>query len=1033
MPLITIPQDATRPASSLSNRPSSRISQRPVSRLSQLSVVKQSRLAPLVRTLVKQITGAEEESNPGDFQEALGIAVRHIDSLKQSATAELSHIDAQIKGHITKARINVHDVLADAIHNTYSTLKKCMIQPSTFGAAIKTSTIPTIVEFLLHLSSSPDKPTLAYALYISQRTDPEQSKVESTWLKILNEEPFEGQHWEGAYGLPSGSIVKTWDSENSETDLSFEESDDCKYQADTSSGSDDDPNEIKSRPIPDSLAHKIPSLSNKALENRFTVQKISSLQYWNGMRPQSSQDPQFNLNRPWTLGPISDRILKSPVTLERALIYIEEIHAIREVLFLLQGLPSVLFNQDNDTVTIVPHWRVSHLTHTAQTSILNVFASSVTVMKYLRSLPSEIILSERSPTFQAFMAGVARQLQKFDTWCSDLETQIGSDSPLPEGSDMEATSLLQFRHQLEKRISHIFDDLSRVKHMWESRPATTKFPGQIINALWQCLKLRQTFQDQVTIQALWEVLKTTVEPLWLNLGQWLKNGIPIDLGLEEGESKLIPTWNVGECFIRINPLIDAAASDFWEAKYTLQRNPAHAEMVENPVPSFLVDIANDILAAGKAVGLIRAMNLSHLLKSDWFESWGTFEAATSAILNQEIDVHIQQTVFNILMTPCRTAQNILSRVLIDESHLWKHLGNMEAICLMTRGDVMGQFSERLFRKMDSSHYAWHDYHFVNAAFRDITKMDRSINPSLVTFSYKTNRDRKLDRTIAAIDGLTVEYVVPFPLVYLFGSESSASYSSLFCFLLQIQRSKFVLDQISLNKVNTQFSKERPFLTTFYLIRWKLSSFINVNKMHVIDVSIQQFHSSLLSATSLDEMINLHRMHLKRLLHCVFLQENVRDSTCFEFATECVYKTSALHRAILSILNLSLRLNDCLGSHKANDYDFSRSSAPLKASLARRSNLRQRHQRVDVIGFTEAMPAVESSDSDESEGEPDSEGFEISVLAKEETDGLEALNQINKELDSLTSFVRRGVQILASGVTDASDAFGILAFLLEGET
>lgn len=114
---------------------------------------------------------------------------------------------------------------------------------------------------------------------------------------------------------------------------------------------------------------------------------------------------------------------------------------------------------------------------------------------------------------------------------------------------------------------------------------------------------------------------------------------------------------------------------------------------------------------------------------------------------------------------------------------------------------------------------------MNAAFRKAAKLDHLINPSLVTFSYKTIRDRTVDRTVTAIEGLSVEYAVPFPLVYLFGSESSTSYSQIFCFLLQIQRSKSVLDQISLNKVNAQFSKQRPFLMTFYLIRWRLSWFV----------------------------------------------------------------------------------------------------------------------------------------------------------------------------------------------------------------
>ncbi|KAK0453053.1 hypothetical protein EV421DRAFT_1761696 [Armillaria borealis] len=40
-----------------------------------------------------------------------------------------------------------------------------------------------------------------------------------TWKKILEEEPFEGEHWEGVYGLPPGS-VKNWREPDSQSDVS---------------------------------------------------------------------------------------------------------------------------------------------------------------------------------------------------------------------------------------------------------------------------------------------------------------------------------------------------------------------------------------------------------------------------------------------------------------------------------------------------------------------------------------------------------------------------------------------------------------------------------------------------------------------------------------------------------------------------------------------------------------------------------------------------------------------------------------------
>ena len=42
-----------------------------------------------------------------------------------------------------------------------------------------------------------------------------------TWAEILAEEPFQGQHWEGVYGLPPGSTVEGWEAQSSGSDPSL--------------------------------------------------------------------------------------------------------------------------------------------------------------------------------------------------------------------------------------------------------------------------------------------------------------------------------------------------------------------------------------------------------------------------------------------------------------------------------------------------------------------------------------------------------------------------------------------------------------------------------------------------------------------------------------------------------------------------------------------------------------------------------------------------------------------------------------------
>ena len=59
-------------------------------------------------------------------------------------------------------------------------------------------------------SPSPD-PSVARD-YLHFLRNPGKPASTLTWKDILDEEPFEGQHWEGVYGLPPGSTVEGWET-----------------------------------------------------------------------------------------------------------------------------------------------------------------------------------------------------------------------------------------------------------------------------------------------------------------------------------------------------------------------------------------------------------------------------------------------------------------------------------------------------------------------------------------------------------------------------------------------------------------------------------------------------------------------------------------------------------------------------------------------------------------------------------------------------------------------------------------------------
>ena len=131
---------------------------------------------------------------------------------------------------------------------------------------------------------------------------------------------------------------------------------------------------------------------------------------------------------------------------------------------------------------------------------------------------------------------------------------------------------------------------------------------------------------------------------------------------------------------------------------------------------------------------------------------------------------------------------------------------------------------------------WNDFHFINSAFRDVVALysgrsrTRWIDASLVRFSFPqrgggAGPERNIAQTVRALDGLLVEYAVPFPLTYVFGPRTMRVYSAVFTLVLQVRRAKSVLERILVRgglMTGKQLDGE---MKMFYAMRGRLSWFV----------------------------------------------------------------------------------------------------------------------------------------------------------------------------------------------------------------
>ena len=124
--------------------------------------------------------------------------------------------------------------------------------------------------------------------------------------------------------------------------------------------------------------------------------------------------------------------------------------------------------------------------------------------------------------------------------------------------------------------------------------------------------------------------------------------------------------------------------------------------------------------------------------------------------------------------------------------------------------------------MDTSQ-SWSDFHFLNTAFKDVVSQPAWLDPALVRISHRGSKDKINNRSVRAVEGLFIEYAVPFPLTYVWGPRSMQVYSSVFVFLLQIRRAKNVLERILVRR--SQGSHLDGEMKMFWAMRGKLSWFV----------------------------------------------------------------------------------------------------------------------------------------------------------------------------------------------------------------
>ena len=547
-----------------------------------------------------------------------------------------------------------------------------------------------------------------------------------------------------------------------------------------------------------------------------------------------------------------------------------------------------------------------HLTPGSQHSIISAFTRLATTLQHLRRFVSTVFMKatewsksdggdkvsyilnlrrRNSRTLEAFAEAIDLEVRRFDAWCSAREEDI-CYAQRPSGTAKQplVVSLLSLEISVRDEFGTTFDTLKRVLEdvtqkasasrryqvhfaksstadspaipIWDLTEVQNNVPPAVVtayllNTLLYAVR-EQDLMGEATVSAtLMRVFSKSAEPAWSMIGAWIRDGVPIH-DLSSLGAPVVPGDDGGsgqggtddEFFIEDNemPLLDP---DFWTEGCTL-RNDGNG--VSQVLPVFVEHVAQDVLSAGKAVGLLRALG-GDPQPEDFGDTdaalpatsvgWKRFEALIresspsdeedeeTTILPTSAEL-LSRIVHEDLHPRYLSAQQALTKVLLEDCELEHHLNVMEDCYFMRRGEVMNHFLDSLFAKMDSQQ-AWFDFHFLNSAFRDVVEMSyrRWIDPSLVRISYQDSPDKATIGSVRGLDPLFVEYAIPFPLTYICGPKAIQSYSSIFVWLTQIKRARGLLENTVLRGSGfvSKDAHKQAEMKAFYALRNKLSWFV----------------------------------------------------------------------------------------------------------------------------------------------------------------------------------------------------------------
>ena len=689
------------------------------------------------------------------------------------------------------------------------------------------------------------------------------------------------------------------------------------------------------------------------------------------------------------------------VKLETVKTTVTELQAIREILFMLLGLPTSLFDRLRENL-VVPNrkYAVKHASADAFFKIERSFSEQGTAIMRLRSWAKR---GQSIPLIQVLQSSIRCRTENLDVRLSEIQQRF------VDPAEDVVVSLLRVQGEILSYLCPLIRLSEIIKKLDEERyPHAFRYLELLYDEACTSQLAGDDEMYSFMGRIFFECFQTYLHPI----RKWMEDG-----DLTKGDKVFFVLEAPGD----IEPV------SLWRSRFKIRRTQdgiLHA-------PRFLQAAASKIFTTGKSVVVLKHLNQFDLLqsaRSDFEPSLDFDNVCNPVALGFAPFPELFDYAFAAWVeSKHHYASSMLRKVLFDSCGLQRALDGLSHLYFMADGTTASVFTNSIFDKLDTLDSSWNDRFTLTesaqSTFGSISCISSDRLRTVVLALPRKYQDvAKCRRTVKVLSILELKYHLSWPIQIILTPTTISSYKRIFTFLLQIRRSSHILSRqrlITHGLTNTSSTDE---CALYYSLRTRLLWFTQMLYYYltslVLEPSTQKMREDLKATEAVDTMIEVHSAYIKTAI----------DQALLGSKLELIQKT------ILKILDLGIKLEDAQATNAAANKEASEKQQEMMdlslASLGLHTPQRKGRSQ------SQSNKVQENADSS-SDDEEQNIDVDLSILSSTYDDEkgdllyVEKLRNLKTDFDKWVRFVASGLKGVArAGGGEEAKSWDTLGEMLE---